>query len=60
MQLKENKVHNLDKDDEFLLLEKIAEKANEIYHERQRTHTAGNDVTDWLKAEKIIIKEFRR
>lgn len=40
------------------LRSRIAQKAYDLYQERVQNNHPGNEVEDWLTAEKLILSEF--
>ncbi len=40
-------------------LSEVQQKAYEIYLERQKTGQSGNEMSDWLKAEKEIKNRYK-
>lgn len=40
------------------LNEEIRKKANEIYLERVKTNKKGDELSDWLTAEKIVKEKY--
>lgn len=43
--------------DDRTIHERIAERAYELYQKRGQSH--GNDLDDWLEAERIVLSEHR-
>lgn len=43
--------------DDEVLRQRIAEKAYELYHKRGESH--GQDLDDWLEAERLVLGEIK-
>lgn len=57
MLLKKKEQKSLSSSDLNQFLADTVAKAHELYLDRQKNNTPGDDVSDWLKAEEIIKKE---